>query len=124
MRILCTCVQLFEAPWTVARQTPLSIEFSKQEYWSGLSCPPPGDGLDPGIEPTSLVSPVLAGRFFTASAIWVALVLKYCLYSVQLDKDPSFVTVWLIASSLQEPDSAWSLFLKESVTMIQVTCSS
>ena len=117
-------VQLFEAPWTVARQTPLSIGFSRQEYWSGLSCPPPGDGLDPGIEPTSLVSPVLAGRFFTTSAIWVALILQFCLYSVQLDKDPSFVTAWLIASSLQEPDSPWSVFLKESVTMIQVTCIS
>ena len=42
--------------------------FSRQEYWSGLPCPPPGDLLDPGIEPTSLTFPVLAGGFFTTSA--------------------------------------------------------
>ena len=41
------------------------MEFSRQEYWSGLTFPPPGDLPDPGIEPTSLVSPALAGRFFT-----------------------------------------------------------
>ena len=48
-----------------ARQAPLSMEFSRQEYWSGLSFLIPGDLPDPGIEPTSLASPALAGRFFT-----------------------------------------------------------
>ena len=43
-------------PWTVAHQAPLSMEFSKQEYWSGLPCPPPGDLLNPGTEPTSPAS--------------------------------------------------------------------
>ena len=52
-------------PWTVARQGPLSLEFSGQEYWSGLPFPPPGDLPDPGMEPASLVSPALVGRFFT-----------------------------------------------------------
>ena len=42
--------------------------FSRQEYWSGLPCPPPGDLLDSGIEPKSLMSPALAGGFFTTSA--------------------------------------------------------
>ena len=46
------------------------MEFSRQEYWSGLSCPPPGDLPDPGIEPSSLMSPALAGGFFTTSATW------------------------------------------------------
>ena len=41
--------------------------FSRQEYWSGLPCPAPGDLPDPGIKPTSLTSPTLAGRFFTTS---------------------------------------------------------
>ena len=50
-------------PWTIARQAPLSMEFSKQEYWSGLPFPPQGDLPDPGIEP---ISPALAGGFFTA----------------------------------------------------------
>ena len=65
-------VQLFATPWTVARQAPLSMGFSRQEYWGGLPCPPPGDLLDPGIEPTALMSPALAGRFFTTSTTWEA----------------------------------------------------
>ena len=66
-------VQLFATPWTVAFQVPLSMGFSRQEYWSGLPCPPPGDLPDPGIEPVSLPSPVLAGGFFTINATWEAL---------------------------------------------------
>ena len=56
--------------WTVAHQAPLSMEFSRQGYWSGLPLPPPGDLPDPGIQPESLLSPALAGRFFTTSATW------------------------------------------------------
>ena len=62
-------VWLFATSWTVAHQTLLSVGFSKQEYWSGLPFPPPGDLPDPGIEPES---PVLAGGFFTTSATWEA----------------------------------------------------
>ena len=58
-------VQFFATPWTVARQVPLSMEFSRQEYWSGLPFPPPGDLPDAGNKPTFLASPALAGRFFT-----------------------------------------------------------
>ena len=65
-------VQLFMTPWTVGYQAPLSMKFSRQEYWSGLLRPPPGDLPDPGIEPVSLISPVLAGGFFTTSATWEA----------------------------------------------------
>ena len=46
-------VQLFVTPWTIARQVPLSLGFSRQEYWSDLPCPPSGDLPDPGIEPRS-----------------------------------------------------------------------
>ena len=46
-------VQVFVTPWTVACQASLSMRFSREEYWSGLPCPPPGDRPDPGIEPTS-----------------------------------------------------------------------
>ena len=53
----------FATPWTVAHQVPLSMGFSRQEYWSGLPFPSPGDLPDPGIEP---MSPALEGRFFTA----------------------------------------------------------
>ena len=64
-----SCVLLFVTPWTVAHQAPLSVRFSRQEYWSGLPCPPPGDLPDSGIEP---VSPALVGEFFTTSITWEA----------------------------------------------------
>ena len=59
-------VRLFAIPWTVARRAPLSMGFPRQEYWSGLPFPSPGDLPDPGIEPASPVSPALGGRFFTS----------------------------------------------------------
>ena len=55
----------FTTPWTVARQAPLLMGFPRQEYWSGLPFPSPGDLPDPGIKPTSLGPPALAGGFFT-----------------------------------------------------------
>ena len=58
-------VQLFATPWTVAHHAPLSMGFSRPEYWSGLPLLPPGDLPDPGIKPTSLMSSALAGGFFT-----------------------------------------------------------
>ena len=65
-------VWLFETHWTAAHQAPLSMWFSRQEYWNGLSCPPPGDLPNPGNESASLMSPALAGGFFTTSATWEA----------------------------------------------------
>ena len=62
------CVQLFVTLWTVAHQAPLSTGFSRQEYWSGLLCPPPEDLSNPGIDPLSLKSPALAGGFFSTTA--------------------------------------------------------
>ena len=62
----------FATPWTAAHQARLSMGFSRQEYWSGLPCPPPGDLPNPGIEPTSPVSPALAGGFFTTGTTWEA----------------------------------------------------
>ena len=63
-------IQLFVTLWTRAYQASLSTGFFRQEYWSGLPCPAPGDLPDPGMEPASLTSPSLAGRFFTTSAAW------------------------------------------------------
>ena len=65
-------VRLFAIPRTVARQPPLSTGFSRQEHWSGLPRPPPGDLPNPGIGPTSLMSPALAGGFSITSATWEA----------------------------------------------------
>ena len=56
--------------WTVACQAPLSMGFPRQEYWSRLLFPPPGDLYNPGIKPLSPASPALAGGFFTTSATW------------------------------------------------------
>ena len=63
-------VLLFVTTCIVAHQIPLSKGFSRQEYWNGLPCPSPGDLPDPGIEPTTLMSPALAGGFFATSATW------------------------------------------------------
>ena len=74
---LCACllshfsqVWLCVTPGTVACQVPLSMAFSRQEYWSASPFTPPGDLPHPGIKPTSLTSPALAGRFFATSATW------------------------------------------------------
>ena len=67
-----SCVRLFMTLWTVAHQALPSMGFSRQEDWRGLPCPPPGDLPDPGIEPTSVMSPALADGFFTTSATWEA----------------------------------------------------
>ena len=71
------CVQLLATLRTVAHQAPLSMGFSRQEHWSGLSCPPPRDLSDPEIEPVSLMFLGLAGRFFTTSATWEASIWMY-----------------------------------------------
>ena len=84
-------VQLFVTLWTVAHQAPLSLEFSRQEHWSGLPLPPPGALPNLGKEPRPLLSPALVGGFFATSATWEAQlhpkspsiifmsVLQYCL---------------------------------------------
>ena len=80
--LLCsvTSVWLFVTLWTIAHEALLSKGFSRQEYWSGLPCPPPGDLHDLGIESKSVTSPALAGGLFTASATWEAWA-KCCKFS-------------------------------------------
>ena len=72
-KVVCMCcmlnrVQLLMILWTVACQTPLSMEFSRQEYWSRLLFPMQGNLPNPRAEPTTLASPALAGGFFTTVA--------------------------------------------------------
>ena len=76
---ICVCmlshfslVQLFVTLWIIAHQASLFMGFFRQEYWSGLSCPAPGDLPNLGTEPTSLVALALAGGFFSTSATWGA----------------------------------------------------
>ena len=97
-----SCVQLCVTLWTVTCQAPLSMGFSRQDYWSGLPFPSPGDLPDPGIKPVSLTSPALTNRFFTIGATWEALQLGWSevksLSGVQL-----FETPWTVA--YQAPQS-------------------
>ena len=65
------CVWLCATTWTAACQAPLSMGFSREEYWSRLPCPPPGDLSNPGIESVTLTSLVLVGEFFSTSATWL-----------------------------------------------------
>ena len=65
-------VQLFVTLWTVACQASLSMGISRQEHWSGLSCPPPGDLPDPGAELASLMSPAFVDGIFTTGTTWEA----------------------------------------------------
>ena len=68
--MVLNCVWLFVASWTVPCQALLPMEFSRQEYWSGLPFPNPGKFLNPGIKPESSAPPTLASRFFTTRATW------------------------------------------------------
>ena len=115
---LCACA-LFVTPWTVARQAPLSMGFSRQEYWSGLPCPPPGDLPNPGMEPTSLVSPALAGGFFTTAppqkpTVTILSVKPMTLVSVTLKPN----TNDLFHSPLSESSVACATLWNKSFTII------
>ena len=76
---VCTqlCLTLCDPPWTVACQASLSMEFSRKEYWNWLSLYSPKDLPNLRIEPVSLASSALAGRFFTTSATWEGPQLAY-----------------------------------------------
>ena len=110
-----SCVWLFETLWTVACQAPLSMEFSGVL----LPFPSPGDLPDPGIQPSSLMSPALAGRFFTTSATWICLInwgagciCICCCYVFFLDWSLHHYSVFFFVSCN-------SLYLK-SIHLIQV----
>ena len=108
---LCVCVcakspqscQLCATLWIVAHQSPLSMGFSRQEHWIGLLYPPPGDLPDPGIKPISLLSPALAGRFFTASATWEGRLplysLPFTLLMVSLDEQKLVILLSTVSFS-------------------------
>ena len=84
-----SCVQLFVTQWTIAHQAPLSLGFSRQEYWSGLPCPPPGDLPNQEIKPAPLTFPALAGRFLTTSATWEPQRMEY--YSAKREGGKAFL---------------------------------
>ena len=75
-------IQLFVTPWTVARQASLSLGFSRQEYWSGLPCPPPGDLPNPGMEPSSYISYIGRQIFTTSTTCMKVSVMSNSLWSL------------------------------------------
>ena len=97
-------VLLFVTLWTVALQALLSMGFSRQEYWSGLPSPPPGNLPDPGIEPASLMSLALAGEFLMASTTCespTGIILQKIslLFTANLLRRVPLVMSWLLAFS-------------------------
>ena len=93
--ILCICAKLRQScptlcdPVDCAPQAPLSVGFSRQEYWSGLPGPSPGDCPNPGIEPASPVSPALTGGFLTTGATWEAPIVFLILPQIKLNSQLS-----------------------------------
>ena len=133
-------IQLFAILWTVACQAPLSVGFSRQEYWSGLPFPSPGDIPEPGIEPVSLTSPALAGGFFITSATWEdSLCLNNNKTYILNQYLPTFNSrlvwprePWALSSVLSTIEELWecltsflpfSPFLSLSLTVTSLICS-
>ena len=110
-KLLQPCPTLCD-PRTVASQASLSMGFSRQEYWSGLPCTPPGDLPDPGIELTSLRSPALAGGLFTTSTIW---------QQVYLDDVLTVFTDLAVISHLD--DTRGLNFSPSSTLVLRICCS-
>ena len=107
-RLIQSC-RLFATLWTIAHWAPVSMRFSRQEYWSGLPCPPPGDLPNSGIKPTCLTSVALIGGFFTTSASWEAHVI-YCHAS-----KASFSTDFTLSPSIEEEWSSKLDFFSKSL---------
>ena len=100
-----TCVQLFVTLWTEAHQAPLSMGSSRQEYWRGRLCPPPGDLPNPGIKPTSLMFPALVSRFFTASATWEAhIMMQWSVKAKRISRYPPNILHQNSCGSKRYPD--------------------
>ena len=120
-------VRLFMTPWTVTCQAPLSMEFSKQRYWSGLPFLFPGDRPCPGIKPASLISPALAGGFFTTSSAWKAplqystILLYYCtvLNSQMCSLGPRLSLLVYKQTGLTNMLSKWNWFIHTGITVIR-----
>ena len=82
------CIYIFAASWTVTRQAPLFMRFPRQEYYSGLPFPTPGDLPSPGVKPVFLASPALAGGFFTTNATWESPTYSYAYIYCFSDSSP------------------------------------
>ena len=116
-----SCVWLFVTPWTVALQAPQSMGFSRQEYWSGWSCPSLGDLPNPGIEPSFLLSPALAGGFFITSTTYFLSIWEKQLLSMT-ELGLAWVSFLFPVPSFVPPLSS-SLFNQLNLSTIKCTLS-
>ena len=96
----------------ICLQDSLSMGFFRQEYQSGLPCPPPGDLLDPGIELQSLTSPALAGGFFTTSTTWD---IRIHIHRVVISQNTRSVTLIFLAKIPSEPRGVGGRLKKEGI---------
>ena len=99
-------VQLYATLWTVACQAPLCMGFSRQEYLSGLPCPSPRESSQPRMEPMSLTTPVLAGRFFSRAS-----------FVAQLVKNlPAVLETWVLSLGWEDPLEKGKVFHSSIMT--------
>ena len=111
-------VQLFLTLLTVAHQAPLSMGFARQEYWSGLPCPPPRDLPEPGIKNVATSPGLQVGGFFTTSATWEA---PFYLISCQNPTYDSFLKVSSnVESKIASMNSSYSVTLKIHWAILQL----
>ena len=96
--LVCCVCSLFATPGSVLHQAPVTMRFSRQEHWSGLPFPSPGESSWPGDKLMSLVPPALSGRFFTCSATWEAL--SYITWMPSKDGIPLYIATYRICNSL------------------------
>ena len=106
--VSCCTVPLYfsryvSVPWTVTCQAPLSMGFSRQEYWSGLPFPSPGDLHHPGIKSTSLMPPLWQLVFFTTSTTWEAHFSRYCTVKLKTILLFVFVFVYYLCEKYYTP---------------------
>ena len=121
-------VQLFATPWTIAHQTPLSMEFSRQEYWGGLPCPSPVDLPNPGIKPGSFMSSALMGGFFTTSTPWKpnVVLLLHRIVEISMENSQEYLYIKYFLKLLNSPKDTvmfLNLYVKNSVEKYFVSIS-
>ena len=114
---MCACTQSWLTlltPWTVAHQALLSMEFSRQEYWSELLFLPAGNLPDPGTKPMSHASPALAGGFFTTRATWEGQINMYRITNHRNVQAGLMAFFEVVGSEESRELSHWSSFSNQS----------
>ena len=114
---MLNCALLFMTPWTVAHQTPLSMRFPRQEYWSGLSCPSPGAHPSPGVEPTSTHISCITCRLFTAEPLG-----KCIMWNARLDELQAEIKITERSNHLRYADDS-TLSGESVISLVLCRCN-